>query len=244
MEIYYFGTNGEKVGPVTKEALFRLIESGVVVASTRLIVNGKNYTAGQIPTIAQLINRQKAIPKGPQAPPMPRNRQTSNSHGEASKPNSFAKKIGHLYEAASNQGYAPKLESFNILGESLKNSSIFAGKTKLDNDDSSSNPVYVEFWSKFQFVIGLLRFALVVLSIIFALGIIRGFGGFDGPVIYGHLSKVDEGMYTMVTCSIGLIITFVSYHFLVLFCLFMASVVRSADDARISRSLQEDLVQK
>ena len=121
MEIYYFGTNGEKVGPVTKEGLSKLIESGVVVESTKLQVNGKQYIAGQIPTIAQLINKQKAFPNDPPSPPMPGDRPTSNNHEQASKINSFARKIGHIYGAASKHGFAPKLQPAIDTGDPIFN---------------------------------------------------------------------------------------------------------------------------
>lgn len=211
MEIYYFGTNGEKVGPVTKEKLSNLIESGVVVESTRLVVNGKNYTAGQIPTITNLINRQKTISKGPQAPPMPGDRCNSNRHKQVSNPN------------------------------------YFVGKSQQDFKHKSKSD-YEIFWKFYYFVTGSLHIVFLLALVIFGLGFLLRMFQFintSSMSLNEHIVQANiRAEERMTSCAIWFIITLILYPILRLFCLFMGSMVRAAEETQASRSILEKIANK
>ena len=59
MEIYYFGINGEKVGPVTKEELVNLAKAGVVTEQTALEINGKKVKGNHIKNLLPIFETQK-----------------------------------------------------------------------------------------------------------------------------------------------------------------------------------------
>lgn len=253
MEIYYYGSNGEKIGPVTKESLSQLVGSGVIVESTKLLVNGKQYIAGQVPTIAQLINRRKTSQNGPQSPPMSGDRQTSNSHEQASKPNSFARKIGHLYGAASSHGFVPKLKNLNIPEEaeetiipekSVKNSSRSTKDPKQKKVIITSKPVNTEFWNQIHIVTVLLGctfvVSLVVLVLRFGLRLIQLINLLSEE--YAYLSdmleagnRIDACMYDGINCIVGIVILCVVYQYLRLLNLYMASRIQSTEKAQEPR---------
>lgn len=220
MEIYYFGTNGEKVGPVTKEGLSKLIESGVVVESTKLQVNGKQYIAGQIPTIAQLINRQNAFPNDPLSPPKPGDRQTSNNHEQASKTNSFARKFGHIYGAASKHGFAPKL------------------RPTIDSGD----PIFNNFWKSYgifktiiNFIFFLAAIFLTIGSIVFLIASIVLFfkEGFD-------MNFLGRGLLDLVLTAVAFALLYITYRLILMPYYWMGSMVRSAEDTRVMKKLLEE----
>lgn len=59
MEIYYFGTNGEKVGPVTKEGLIRLAEAGIVTEQTDFEVNEQRVKGRHIKNLRPIFENRK-----------------------------------------------------------------------------------------------------------------------------------------------------------------------------------------
>lgn len=59
MEIYYFGKNGEKIGPLTKEGLLNLAEVGVVTAETTFEVGGKKYKGKYIKNLRPIFEKLK-----------------------------------------------------------------------------------------------------------------------------------------------------------------------------------------
>ena len=68
MEIYYFGTNGEKIGPITKEGLLNLAQAGVISEETRFEVGGKRYKGKQIKNLRPIFEQLKAAAPAPAAP--------------------------------------------------------------------------------------------------------------------------------------------------------------------------------
>lgn len=220
MEIYYFGTNGEKIGPVTKEGLSKLIESGVVVESTKLQVNGKQYIAGQIPTIAQLINRRNAFPNDPLSPPMPGDRLTSNNHDQSPKTNSFARKIGHIYGAASKHGFAPKLQP------------------TIDSGD----PIFNSFWKSYgifktiiNFIFFLATLILIIGSVVFLIGSIVLFFKEDFDMNF-----LGRGLLVIVLTAVAFLLLYVTYRLILMPYYWMGSMVRSAEDTRVMKKLLEE----
>ena len=223
MEIYYFRTNGEKVGPVTKKEFSKLVESCVIIESTKLLVNGKQYIAGQIPMIAQLINRQKASPYNPPPPPMPGDKQTLNSHGQASKPNSSARVISHSYAAASNYGFAPELKT-----KSLRNSDQ-------RNSYNTSNTVYTKFWKCLDISGNILKFfctlALIISVFMFCLRLFQASNG--------NAEDLEVNIWLLMIIIIGIVLVFSN-----LILSFMAAIVQSAEESQISRSILEKIANK
>ena len=59
MEIYYYGKNGEKIGPVTKEGLLNLAEVGVVTAETTFEVGGRKYKGKHIKNLRPIFEKKK-----------------------------------------------------------------------------------------------------------------------------------------------------------------------------------------
>ncbi|MBR2692677.1 MAG: DUF4339 domain-containing protein [Thermoguttaceae bacterium] len=63
MEIYYFGANGEKVGPVSKEELTRLAGTGAVNEQTVFVVNGREVLGRHIKNLRPIFDaRNKPLP--------------------------------------------------------------------------------------------------------------------------------------------------------------------------------------
>lgn len=59
MEIYYFGTDGQKIGPLTKEGLIRLAEAGIVTEQTAFEVNGKRVKGKHIKNLRPIFENRK-----------------------------------------------------------------------------------------------------------------------------------------------------------------------------------------
>lgn len=182
MEIYYFGTNGEKVGPVTKEGLSKLIEAGVVVESTKLTVNGKDYIAGQIPSIAQLIEKRKESNREPQSTSAPKINQSFNKVTESvdkaigsadkiigsafdkiqesEKVKDFVRKSGRVYGSASKKVSDFTSKHFHKSDSKLNQKDTkhirgFISKSLFASKEKKS--IYSMFWFNYRTV----RFLLV-----------------------------------------------------------------------------------
>lgn len=157
MEIYYFGTNGEKVGPVTKEGLSKLIESGVVVESTKLQVNGKQYIAGQIQSLSPLFEKRRL--KGQQG--------TEQSESAAPRLQNVTQTNGDYQNAPGRGGGSTtKREKFKRVLERIRS---FCGFAKKPTD--VSKPYIIVWW----ILSSLLPLTVVLFAVDFALGIIRLF---------------------------------------------------------------------
>ncbi len=59
MEIFYFGTDAQKIGPLTKEGLIRLAEAGVVTEQTDFEVNGQRVKGRHIKNLRPIFENQK-----------------------------------------------------------------------------------------------------------------------------------------------------------------------------------------
>lgn len=66
MDIYCYTKQGDKIGPVTKEGLIELAESGILTEESTIEANGKKYIAGQVPSFAQIFKKSNESEKEPQ----------------------------------------------------------------------------------------------------------------------------------------------------------------------------------
>ena len=69
MKIYYFGTNGEKVGPIKKDGLVNLAKAGVVTEHTSFEVDGKRIKGRHIKNLRSIFEEQKNAKPDSPAPP-------------------------------------------------------------------------------------------------------------------------------------------------------------------------------
>ena len=241
MEIYYFGTNGEKTGPITKEELSQLIESGVIVESTKLVVNGKDYVAGQIPAISQLIEKCKESSREPQSTPTPKVNLSFNKVAESvdkfvgsarkrvgsafdkiqesEKVKGFVKKSGRVYGSASKLGLLPELQS----------------------TVSSSDPIIDDFWKSYKLSKSIIKFSFIFSTAILLLTSLIILLGAVYFLIFKHvvenLSLIFMDILLTPFCCVLL---YISYRLILLPYYWMGSLVRSAEDTRFIKILLEE----
>ena len=67
MEIYYFGTNGEKVGPVTKKGLINLAKVGAITEQTVFEVDGQKVKGKHIKNLRPIFEERKQGESDPTA---------------------------------------------------------------------------------------------------------------------------------------------------------------------------------
>ena len=67
MEIFYFNTQGEKIGPITKEGLINLAEAGVITEETVFEISGKKVKGKHIKNLRPIFERRKEADSTPTA---------------------------------------------------------------------------------------------------------------------------------------------------------------------------------
>ena len=67
MEIFYFNTQGEKIGPITKEGLINLAEAGVITEETVFEISGKKVKGKHIKNLRPIFERRKEAESVPEA---------------------------------------------------------------------------------------------------------------------------------------------------------------------------------
>ena len=65
MEIFYFNTQGEKIGPITKEVLINLAEAGTVTQETVFEINGKKVRGKHIKNLRPIFEKVEAAGQDP-----------------------------------------------------------------------------------------------------------------------------------------------------------------------------------
>ena len=72
MDIFYFNTQGEKIGPITREGLVRLAEAGVVSQTTIFEINGQKVKGKHIKNLRPIFEKRKAEGAEPPLPEEPK----------------------------------------------------------------------------------------------------------------------------------------------------------------------------
>ena len=61
MEIYCYTKQGDRIGPVTKEGLIELAESGILTANSTIEANGKKYQANSISYLKTIFEKSVGV---------------------------------------------------------------------------------------------------------------------------------------------------------------------------------------
>ena len=259
MEIYYFGTNGEKIGPITKEGLLNLAQAGVISEETRFEVGGKKYKGKQIKNLRPIFERLKgAVPPPPTpepetppdsptvlVPPTPAPGELPPPVGDAAftptpaGPDPFA---GFSIEEEPNNASPHRFDTAtpytpqqadpmpNREDTQSKNSAL---KTFLLLDENK-NLAYNEFWNSYKIARRLLKALYIVMAFIILIT--------QTIVLAREIAQIaDEGgpaLFIGLFVGIFIIlifqaILFIGYKLILLPYYWMASMIGSAEDIRV-----------
>ncbi|MBQ3387680.1 MAG: DUF4339 domain-containing protein [Thermoguttaceae bacterium] len=252
MEIYYFGTNGEKIGPITKEGLLNLAQAGVISEETRFEVGGKKYKGKQIKNLRPIFEQLKAAAPEPEtppeapavvAPPAPGELPPPVERGPFPHPDAdpFA---GFSIEEDTDHTAPPHSDAAPLKADPIPNreepqNKSGGLKTFLLLDENKSL-AYNEFWNSYKIAKRLITALYFVIAAILLIA--------QMIALAAYISNLpDSGTRFIAICAglFGLVIAqailFIIYRLILLPYYWMASMIGSAEDIRI---IKQTLLEK
>lgn len=261
MEIYYFGTNGEKIGPITKEELVKLAKAGAITEQTTFEINGQKVKGRNIKNLRPIFEEQKNIAPEPfpssadfekTLPPWPMAEESSTPLSPEDTNNSVSD--DDFYNIAVTPPSQAENGTYSTVGgnsqntssEMYLNQSIARGprmtrRRILD----SSEPIVDDFWKSYGLFKSIIKIDFIFLAVILLLvsiGVLLGAVG-------GIISTKDEQDVVVYVVMIFLdiiltpvfcIMLYVGYRLILLPYYWMGSMVRSAEDTRFIKILLEE----
>ena len=249
MEIFYFNTQGEKIGPITKEELISLAEAGAVTQETVFEINGKKVRGKHIKNLRPIFEKLETTGQNPP--------NTTDSADSAASTDSFpelpsgdefafppmgAEEIAQHSEDVKSGAYTPNADKIfdtafsDATAQPVSNVRAYLPPSNHGSEeDSSSKPeVFESFWLSYKLGKVLLKtvfiIAAVAITIAYLVGIVANLSssGSDAPVII---------IVGALLWAAAMLILYVVYRLTMLPYYWMAAMVVSAEDTRKIKAL-------
>ena len=251
MEIFYFNTQGEKIGPITKEVLINLAEAGTVTRETVFEINGKKVRGKQIKNLRPIFEKLETAGQNPP--------NTTDSADSAAATDSFpelpagdefafppmgAEEIAQHSEDVKSGAYTPDADKIfdtafsDAAAQPVSNVRAYLPPSNHGSEeDSSGKPeVFESFWLSYKLGKVLLKAVFIIAAIAITIGYLAGIvanlasGGSDVPVIV--IIILGALMW-----AVAMLILYVVYRLTMLPYYWMAAMVVSAEDTRKIKTL-------
>ena len=181
MEIYYFGTDGQKIGPLTKEGLIRLAEAGIVTEQTAFEVNGKKVKGKHIKNLRPIFeNRKRSESANPadstdiqEETVLPPILETTPTDGASSNKSNedFYQTSGVVFDSTDGKTGTP----FNLKAQDPFRSRVQNLSKKLeDNEISRQLRAYTKFRWCYRIIMTILLIGFLIAMGVFITGYVSG----------------------------------------------------------------------
>ncbi len=251
MEIFYFNTQGEKIGPVTKEGLISLAEAGTVTQETVFEINGKKVRGKHIKNLRPIFEKHEAagqdqpnttdsadseaaadsfpeLPSGDEFAFPPMGAEEIAQHSEDVKSGAYTPNADNIFDTAFSDAAAQPVSNVQAYLPPSNHTS--------EEDNTGKPEVFESFWLSYKLGKVLLKavfiIAAIAVTIAYLVGIVANLasGGSDVPVLF--IIIVGALVWAVV-----MLILYVVYRLTMLPYYWMAAMVVSAEDTRKIKAL-------